>query len=105
MSSPVVGEAWGWATVSWPGAAGVISGRYVCSHSITPGTGYVVCTIDPALSGVAGFGDLAFAEGCLDLGFYLGVDGPLTYPSAKTLREVMAQVPLDRIVLETDSPY
>ncbi|MBI1979206.1 MAG: TatD family hydrolase [Elusimicrobia bacterium] len=50
-------------------------------------------------------GDLSFAQGCLDLGFYLGVDGPITYPSAKSLREVIAQVPLDRIVLETDSPY
>ncbi len=50
-------------------------------------------------------GDAHFAEGCLDLGFYLGVDGPITYPSAKALREVIAQVPLDRVVLETDSPY
>ncbi len=50
-------------------------------------------------------GDAYFAEGCLDLGFYLGVDGPITYPSAKALREVIAQVPLDRVVLETDSPY
>ncbi len=50
-------------------------------------------------------GDAQFAEGCLDLGFYLGVDGPITYPSAKALREVIGRVPLDRIVLETDSPY
>ncbi len=50
-------------------------------------------------------GDISFAEGCLDLGFMLGVDGPLTYPGAKALREVIAQVPLDKIVLETDSPY
>jgi len=48
---------------------------------------------------------LGFAEGCLDLGFFLGVDGPITYPNAKSLREVISQVPLDRIVLETDSPY
>ncbi len=50
-------------------------------------------------------GDMNFAEGCLDLGFYLGVDGPLTYPSAKGLREVIANVPLEKIVLETDCPY
>lgn len=50
-------------------------------------------------------GDLGFAEGCLDLGFYLGVDGPVTYPSAKGLREVISQAPLERIVLETDCPY
>ena len=50
-------------------------------------------------------GDLHFAEGCLDLGFYLGVDGPVTYPGAKALREVLAQVPPDKLVLETDCPY
>jgi TatD DNase family protein len=50
-------------------------------------------------------GDRSFAEGCLDLGFMLGVDGPVTYPSAQPLREVLEAVPADRIVLETDSPY
>jgi len=50
-------------------------------------------------------GDIHFAEGCLDLGFYIGVDGPVTYPSSGPLREVLRQVPLDRIVLETDCPY
>ena len=50
-------------------------------------------------------GDMNFAEGCLELGFYLGVDGPLTYPSAKGLREVISKVPLEKIVLETDCPY
>ncbi|OGR82229.1 MAG: hypothetical protein A2901_09530 [Elusimicrobia bacterium RIFCSPLOWO2_01_FULL_54_10] len=50
-------------------------------------------------------GDSNFAEGCMDLGFYLGVDGPLTYPSAKGLRDVISKVPLEKIVLETDCPY
>jgi TatD DNase family protein len=50
-------------------------------------------------------GDLSFAEGCLDLGFYLGVDGPVTYPSAQGLREVLSKIPLERLVLETDCPY
>lgn len=50
-------------------------------------------------------GDSHFAEGCLDLGFYLGVDGPVTYPGAKALRDVLRQVPLEKIVLETDCPY
>jgi TatD DNase family protein len=45
------------------------------------------------------------ADRVLELGFYLGVDGPLTYPSAKDLRATFAAVPLNRIVLETDSPY
>jgi len=38
-------------------------------------------------------------------GFYLGIDAPVTYPSAKALQEVVNRVPLQRIVLETDSPY
>ena len=50
-------------------------------------------------------GDLHFAEACMDLGFYLGVDGPITYPSSGALRDVISKAPLDRIVLETDSPY
>ena len=50
-------------------------------------------------------GDIHFAQMCMELGFYLGVDGPLTYPSAKNLRDVISQTPLNRIVIETDSPY
>lgn len=50
-------------------------------------------------------GDRSFAEGCMDLGFLLGVDGPVTYPSAGALREVIGSAPHDKIVLETDCPY
>lgn len=50
-------------------------------------------------------GDQADADKLIAMGFYLGVDGPLTYPSAKGLRDVMSNIPLSRIVLETDSPY
>lgn len=50
-------------------------------------------------------GDFHFAEGALELGFFLGVDGPITYPSAQNLRQVIGKVPLERILLETDSPY
>jgi TatD DNase family protein len=45
------------------------------------------------------------AEKVLAKGLYVGVDGPLTYPSAKDLREVMSRLPLERILLETDAPY
>lgn len=45
------------------------------------------------------------ARAVLQMGFFVGVDGPLTYPSAKVLRGVMGSIPLERIVLETDSPY
>jgi TatD DNase family protein len=45
------------------------------------------------------------AHAFLDLGFYLSFSGPLTYPKAGALRQVAKQVPLDRIMVETDCPY
>ncbi len=50
-------------------------------------------------------GDEYFAADLLDEGFYIGVDGPITYPSAEKLREVVRICPLDRILIETDCPY
>ena len=41
----------------------------------------------------------------LDMGFYLGVGGVLTFKKAKKLKEVVAYMPADRILLETDCPY
>lgn len=45
------------------------------------------------------------AKSFLDMGFYFGIGGVLTFQNAKKLMEAVAYVPLDRIVLETDSPY
>ncbi|HRY29206.1 MAG TPA: TatD family hydrolase [Elusimicrobiota bacterium] len=50
-------------------------------------------------------GNLDFARACLEMGFYIGVDGPLTYPNAAALREIIGEIPMDRLVLETDCPY
>lgn len=50
-------------------------------------------------------GDPSLAERALAMGFYLGTAGPLTYPKADRLREILRAAPLDRILLETDSPY
>jgi len=50
-------------------------------------------------------GSLAEAHNFLDLGFYLSFSGALTYPKADPLRQVAAQVPLDRVLVETDCPY
>lgn len=50
-------------------------------------------------------GTYADAQIYMPMGFVFGVDGPITYPSANALREAFAQIPLDRIVLETDSPF
>jgi len=41
----------------------------------------------------------------LDLGFYIGMDGPVTFRKAQDLHEVARMVPLDRLLLETDGPY
>lgn len=50
-------------------------------------------------------GSKAMADSCLELGFHLGFGGILTFPKAEELRQVAAHVPLDRILVETDSPY
>jgi TatD DNase family protein len=44
-------------------------------------------------------------EEVLELGFYISISGPVTFPKAKSLREVAAKVPLDRLLIETDCPY
>lgn len=48
---------------------------------------------------------LAVARAALDMGFYISLSGILTFKSATELREVAAYVPLDRLLIETDSPY
>lgn len=45
------------------------------------------------------------ARAALDLGFYLSFSGIVTFKKAQELREVAAFVPLDRMLIETDSPY
>ncbi len=47
----------------------------------------------------------AQARRLLDLGWHLGISGPVTYPKNKDLREVVQRAPLDRLVSETDCPY
>ncbi len=47
----------------------------------------------------------AVARAALDLGFYISFSGILTFKTAADLREVARFVPLDRILIETDSPY
>jgi TatD DNase family protein len=45
------------------------------------------------------------AKAALDLGFYISFSGIITFKTAADLREVAAYVPLDRCLIETDSPY
>lgn len=48
---------------------------------------------------------LQVARAALDLGFYISFSGILTFKGASELREVAGFVPLDRMLIETDSPY
>ena len=48
---------------------------------------------------------LAVARAALDLGFYISFSGIVTFKTAADLREVVKFTPLDRILIETDSPY
>ncbi len=50
-------------------------------------------------------GDGAMAEAALAAGYYLGVDGPLTYKKNDALRAIFAAAPEQRILIETDAPY
>ena len=44
-------------------------------------------------------------EEVLELGFSIGISGPVTFPKAEPLRAVAAAVPLERLLVETDCPY
>lgn len=48
---------------------------------------------------------LEMAKEYLNMGFYLGIGGVLTFKNARKLKEVVEYMPLERIVLETDCPY
>jgi TatD DNase family protein len=50
-------------------------------------------------------GDWAAARSYLDLGLFISLSGVLTFKNAGALREAAAQIPLDRLMLETDSPF
>lgn len=45
------------------------------------------------------------ARAALDLGFYLSMSGIAAFPKSQELRDIFAAAPLDRILIETDSPY
>lgn len=49
--------------------------------------------------------NLADGVRAAEAGFYLGVAGPITYPKAERRRQVAAELPADRLLVETDAPY
>lgn len=50
-------------------------------------------------------GSVEMAKVFLEMGFYLSISGPLTFSNARKLPEVVAMMPLERLLVETDSPY
>lgn len=50
-------------------------------------------------------GSVELLKDVLDLGLLIGLDGPVTFKNAKTPKEVAAEVPLEKLLLETDCPY
>lgn len=49
--------------------------------------------------------DLDMAKKALDLGFYISISGIVTFKNATALQDVVKYLPLDRLLIETDSPY
>jgi TatD DNase family protein len=50
-------------------------------------------------------GDPSFAEQCLAWGLHISFAGNVTFPKAQELRDAALFVPMDRLLVETDSPY
>lgn len=50
-------------------------------------------------------GTREFGQACIDLGFYISCSGIITFKKSEELRETVKTFPLDRLLVETDSPY
>ncbi|MFC2091643.1 TatD family hydrolase [Elusimicrobiota bacterium] len=50
-------------------------------------------------------GDLSQMMRCIDNGYYIAVGGVVTFPNARSLKDVVKKVPADRLLFETDCPY
>jgi TatD DNase family protein len=50
-------------------------------------------------------GSLETAKRAINLGFYVGVTGPITYKNAEQKRQVIGNLPMERLLIETDAPY
>jgi TatD DNase family protein len=50
-------------------------------------------------------GDYRMAHKCLDMGFYISIPGAITFGKSEKLQEVVRQVSIDSLLLETDAPY
>ena len=50
-------------------------------------------------------GSIETAKRAIELGFYIGVTGPVTYKNAEQKRQVISNLPLEQLLIETDAPY
>ncbi|MBB5356616.1 TatD DNase family protein [Anoxybacillus mongoliensis] len=50
-------------------------------------------------------GSIEVARQCIDMNFYISFGGPVTFKNAKKPKEVAKEIPLDRLLIETDCPY
>lgn len=50
-------------------------------------------------------GSVEFSKECLKLGYYIGVTGVVTFKNSKVIKAVVKELPLDRLLVETDCPY
>jgi len=50
-------------------------------------------------------GSVEVAKQCMDMNFYISFGGPVTFKNAKKPKEVATEIPLDRLLIETDCPY
>ena len=50
-------------------------------------------------------GSLELAKEYIKLGFYIGIDGPITYPNNRKGIDIITNIPVENLLLETDSPY
>ncbi|MEF1207983.1 TatD family hydrolase, partial [Photobacterium damselae] len=49
--------------------------------------------------------NLEFAQAAIELGFYISISGIVTFNKSSDLKNVVAQLPLERLLVETDSPF
>lgn len=50
-------------------------------------------------------GSMEMAKELISMGWYIGIDGPVTFKNAAKLPEIAARIPLERLLIETDCPY
>ena len=67
----------------------------------------ILKNLSPSRKGVAHSftGSLEMAKELVEMGWYLGINGIVTFKNAEDLRQVVLHTPLERLLLETDSPY